>query len=260
MFKIAKTDIKPKNNLFKCFYCYDKTKIFSNRSIDNSSGNGNEISTVSKDETYFLGKKKFRVRKQAMSSIGNEINDGIWTEEEHKKFIGALYICNCKWYNIQKYVPTRTSGQVISHAQKFYKRLKDFKDDSLGLDFTLDSIQNLKDIINIVKKKELESLSDTKDKLLFILSEKINFGKKCGKKKKKFLLSKNHFENTSNNIKNIFNESKVYLDENIEENINNFGNDYFWKNKDKSDLSLDTFSFGIENRINDYIYFRRKSF
>ena len=185
MFKISKTYIKSKHNLFKCFYCNDKTKIFTNKSIDNSSKTRNGISTASKDGTYFLGKKKFRVRKKTMSSIGNEINDGIWTEEEHKNFIGALYICNCKWYNIQKYVPTRSSGQVKSHAQKFYLRLKDFKDDSLGLDFTLDSIKNLKDIINIVKKKELESLSNINDKLLFILSEKKNFGKKPSKKSKK---------------------------------------------------------------------------
>ena len=229
MFKITKTDIKPKNNLFKCFYCYDKTKIFSNRSIDNSSGTGNEISTVSKDETYFLGKKKFRVRKQAMSSIGNEINDGIWTEEEHKKFIGALYICNCKWYNIQKYVPTRTSGQVRSHAQKFYKRLKDFKDDSLGLDFTLDSIKNLKDIINIVKKKELESLSNTKDKLLFILSEKINFGKKRSIKNKK-PKRESHIAKPDEDLNK---KNDLIEDDN--------GNDYLWNNKDELKLSLDTF-------------------
>ena len=247
MFKIAKTDIKPKNNLFKCFYCYDKAKIFSNRSIDNSSGTGNEISTVSKDETYFLGKKKFRVRKQAMSSIGNEINDGIWTEEEHKKFIGALYICNCKWYNIQKYVPTRSPDQIRSHAQKFYKRLKDFKDDSLGLDFTLDSIKNLKDIINIVKKKELESLSNTKDKLLFILSEKINFGKKPSKKSKK-PKRESHITKPDEDLNK---KNDLIEDDN--------GNDYLWNNKDELKLSLDNFSSGVDYKLNDFIYPRKLS-
>ena len=247
MFKISKTDIKPKHNLFKCFYCYDKTKIFSNRSIDNSSGTGNEISTVSKDETYFLGKKMFRVRKQAMSSIGNEINDGIWTEEEHKKFIGALYICNCKWYNIQKYVSTRSSDQIRSHAQKFYKRLKDFKDDSLGLDFTLDSIKNLKDIINIVKKKELESLSNTKDKLLFILSEKINFGKKRSIKNKK-PKRESHIAKPDEDLNK---KTDLIEDDN--------GNDYLWNDKNELELSLDTFSFGVDYKVNDLIYFRKLS-
>ena len=247
MFKISKTYIKSKHNLFKCFYCYDKTKIFPNRSIDNSSGTGNEISTVSKDETYFLGKKMFRVKQQIMSSIGNEINDGIWTEEEHKKFIGALYICNCKWYNIQKYVPTRSSGQVRSHAQKFYKRLKDFKDDSLGLDFTLDSIKNLKDIINIVKKKELESLSDTKDKLLFILSEKINFGKKIRKKNKK-PKRVNHISKHDEDL----NKKNDLLEDDI-------GNDYLWNDKNESELSLDTISFGLDYKVNDFTYFRKLS-
>ena len=248
---------KQNKNLFKYF---KNVNLPSINSTVCSSGVTHDCSPLSNDCNNFLGKKRFVVRKGNIFRIDNETSNGKWTEEEHKKFIEALYIYNCSWCDIRQYILTRSPDQIKSHAQKFYKRLKDFKDDSLGLDFTLDSIQNLKDIINIVKKKELESLSDTKDKLLYKLSEKINFGKKCGKKKKKFLLSKNHFENTSNNIKNIFNESKVHFDENIEENINNFGNDYFWKNKDKSDLSLDTFSFGIENRINDYIYFRRKSF
>ena len=251
---------KQNKNLFKCFNDDKNVNLPSINSTVCSSGVTHDCSPLSNDCNNFLGKKRFVVRKGNIFRINNETSNGKWTEEEHKKFIEGLYIYNCSWCDIRQYILTRSPDQIRSHAQKFYKRLKDFKDDSLGLDFTLDSIQNLNDIIAVVKKKELESLSDTKDKLLFILSEKINFGKKCGKKKKKFLLSKNHFENTSNNIKNIFNESKVHFDENIEENINNFGNDYFWKNKDKSDLSLDTFSFGIENRINDYIYFRRKSF
>ena len=182
-----------------------------------------------------------------MSSIGNEINDGIWTEEEHKNFIGALYICNCKWYNIQNYVPTRSSGQVRSHAQKFYKRLKDFKDDSLGLDFTLDSIKNLKDIINIVKKKELESLSNTKDKLLFILSEKINFGKKRSIKNKK----PKRESRIAKPDEDLNKKNDLIEDDN--------GNDYLWNDKNELELSLDTFSFGVDYKLNDFIYFRKLS-
>ena len=179
--------------------------------------------------------------------IDNETSNGKWTEEEHKKFIEALYIYNCSWCDIRQYILTRSPDQIKSHAQKFYKRLKDFKDDSLGLDFTLDSIKNLKDIINIVKKKELESLSDTKDKLLFILSEKINFGKKCGKTNKK------------PKRENLIAKPGEDLNKTIDLLEDDNGNDYLWNDKNELELSLDTFSSGVDYKVNDFKYFRKLS-
>ena len=41
--------------------------------------------------------------------------------------------------------------QTRSHAQKFYQKLKMCKDDELSIDFTLDSINNIKDMINQIK-------------------------------------------------------------------------------------------------------------
>ena len=101
MFDIFKTDIKPKNNLFKCFHEDKKVNLSSIRSIDNSSRESYDASISSKEEIYFLGTKMLRERKQKMFRIDNGLSNGKWTEEEHKNFIGALYICNCKWYNIQ---------------------------------------------------------------------------------------------------------------------------------------------------------------
>ena len=247
MFEIFKTDIKPKNNLFKCFYEDKKVNLSSIRSIDNSSRESYDVSISSKEETYFLGTKMLRERKQKMFRIDNGLSNGKWTEEEHKKFIEALYIYNFKWYDIQSYVTTRSSGQIRSHAQKFYLRLKDFKEDSLGLDFTLDSVKNLKDIINIVKKKELESLSDTKDKLLFILSEKINFGKKLRKKNKK----PKRVNHISKHDEDLNKKNDLIEDDN--------GNDYLWNDKNELELSLDTISFGLDYKVNDFTYFRKLS-
>ena len=56
--------------------------------------------------------------------------------------------------------------QVCSHAQKFYNRLKTFKDEELGLDFTSPNVENLNDIIIIIKEKEL--ISENCGKLLYI--------------------------------------------------------------------------------------------
>ena len=260
MFIVFKNEVKPNKNLYKYNFNNKKVDIPSINSTDNSSGSSrNDILSLSKDNIKFLGKKVLCVRKQGIFKIENEIiikkNNGIWSDEEHKKFIEALYIYNCKWPKIIKYIPTRTPDQLRSHAQKFYLRLKEFKDDSLGLDFTLETIKNLNDIIDIVKKKE--SLSNNKDKLLFILSEKLRFGKKIKKKETKSLLSNDNSENKNDII--------IELDEYIDKNVNNddTGNDseneYFWKNQDKSDLSVDTFSFGLDNKINDFIYYRKIS-
>ena len=69
MFKITKNDEKPKNNSLKCFYYNDKRKLFSIKSIDNIVGTNNDSSSLSKDETSFLGKKMFKVKKQNLFNV-----------------------------------------------------------------------------------------------------------------------------------------------------------------------------------------------
>jgi SHAQKYF class myb-like DNA-binding protein len=234
MFKITKNAEKPKNNLFKCFYFNNQKNLFSIKTTDITVGSSNEASLLSKDETNFLGKKMFKVKKQNMFNVDTGINNGIWTDEEHKKFIEALYIYNCKWYYIRKYIPTRAPEQIRSHAQKFYLRLKEFKDDALGLDFTDDSIQSLNEIIKIVKKKEFESIQNAKGNLLFIVSEKLHFGKKLRKKKKK-PKRKSHIIKPYVNI-----DKKIDLPDDFHDN------DYLWNCKDDSELPFDTFSFGCD--------------
>jgi len=48
-------------------------------------------------------------------------------------------------------VQTRSDIQIRSHAQKFYKKLKRCKNEQLGIDFTLDRIHNIKDMIEHIK-------------------------------------------------------------------------------------------------------------
>ena len=62
-------------------------------------------------------------------------------------------------------------------------KLKYFKDEELGLDFTTPNVKSLSDIIKIIKEKE--SNSENSGKLLFIISEKLSFGKNTSKTSKK---------------------------------------------------------------------------
>ena len=108
-----------------------------------------------------------------MQSTSNPKNShGLWDKSEHDKYIGSLYIYNCDWSQMSKYMGNRTHYQIVSHSQKFFLRLKNFKDDELGLDFTSDFVNSLKQIVYMVKEKE-ESLN-MNNKLLYIISEKIS--------------------------------------------------------------------------------------
>ena len=131
------------------------------------------------------------------------------------------------------YIKNRTYKQVRSHAQKFYLKLKTFKDEELGLDFTSSNVKSLEDIINIVKQKEL--ISGNCGKLLHIISDRISFGKKplkrelerlenisdrisFGKKPLKRELERLEKINEQNQINNFNDQSQINC------NINNFYN------------------------------------
>ena len=112
-------------------------------------------------------------RHHARKNIANlSKNSGYWNKLEHNKFIEALYLYNCNWIKIEKHLKNRTYKQICSHAQKFYVKLKSFKDD---VDFTSSYIKSLKDIILLINEKE--SNTNNIGKLLYDISEKLSFGK-----------------------------------------------------------------------------------
>ena len=137
--------------------------------------------TYEPPKNKFLTKK--RVKKDYTKYKTSNIAQGYWAESDHKKFIEALYLYDCDWRKIQKYIKNRICNQVRSHAQKFYLKLKYFKDEELGLDFTTPNVKSLSDIIKLIKEKE--SNSENCGKLLFIISEKLSFGKNTSKTHKK---------------------------------------------------------------------------
>ena len=109
----------------------------------------------------FLSRKiiMFKVSKQEELSEYMKIksaeklnnNEGRWTKEEHEKFLEGLVQHGINWKKVKSLVDSRSSVQVRSHAQKFFKKLKTIKDESLGIDFTSDSIKNIKDMIQYMK-------------------------------------------------------------------------------------------------------------
>ena len=147
-----------------------------------------------------------------------DLNKGRWSLKEHIQFLKAIDKFGVNWKKIKRSIKTRTSNQIRSHSQKFYKKLKQCKDGDLGIDFTLDSIHNLKDIIKHIKSvnKDLDIVN-----VLLYMSEKYYTNKPSKKSEQ--------IENEVN-INNNFNEAKNINNIEINNSIN------FFEMKEKNNL------------------------
>ena len=195
----------------------------------------------------FLQKKKFKVKKDKnhknKEALNKYISHGYWDKREHNKFIEALYLYNCDWLKIESYLKFRSYKQIRSHAQKFYLKLKSFEDEKLGLDFTSPNVNSLKDIIKIIKDKELND--ENCGKLLYIISKKLDFGKNVYKEKLDKKIDKKDFNiKEENQLKNC--EDKI---EYINNENNNKNNNCIINNLSSDDLSIENLDNKDENQI-----------
>ena len=108
-------------------------------------------------QVKFIIKKKFYFRIEdtnecKIKSADNIVsNEGRWSIEEHEKFLEGIVLYGINWKKVKTLIGTRTSIQVRSHAQKFFYKMKTCKDENLGIDFSLNSICNIRDMINQIK-------------------------------------------------------------------------------------------------------------
>ena len=220
------------------------------------------FSIISGNDNSFLKKKKFDVTYTKDKKNKEKYNIyGYWDKSEHKKFIDALYLYNCEWLKIQKYLKNRSYMQIRSHAQKFYLKLKSFKDEKLELDFTPSNVNSLNDIIKIVREKE--RISKNSEKLLYIISEKLSFGKSVHKQEEDIIINikeeeqedyldncdcKNKINKTQNDI-NFIDNSNYNDSYNIIDNNNRI---YFEKFELKKNEVLDFINrYNIVSTNND---------
>jgi len=90
----------------------------------------------------------------------NHFNVGRWTEDEHKKFIQAIFQYGNDWKLVQKHIKTRSSTQSRSHSQKFFLKLRNLDVPELNsCDLSISALYTY-----------AQSLSeDDKDKLISVL-------------------------------------------------------------------------------------------
>lgn len=70
-------------------------------------------------------KKKPRRTKNTLKE-GQTI--GRWTKEEHQSFLRGFHTYGREWKKVASHIPTRTSAQVRSHAQKYFTKLQKEED------------------------------------------------------------------------------------------------------------------------------------
>ena len=142
----------------------------------------------------------------------NKINSkGRWIKEEHIRFIKGCLLYGNDWKKIEKYVKTRTSTQIRSHAQKFLIKLKkkyDIYDENKQLkyfDNNDDIIQ--KDIYFFVKNlKSNDQIENEMEKIEIILLKLFNINQKNGE----ILVNKRiNLLSNSNNKKKVEREKEI---------------------------------------------------
>jgi len=154
---------------------------------------------------------------------------GRWKFKEHIQFLEGLDKYGVNWKKICPLIKTRTANQVRSHAQKFFLKLKQVKDEQLGIDFTSDNINSIRDMINNIK-----SINCDYDliKVFLYLSEKYEVMKKDKKQikhKKELITEIDKNSGTDNNIKNennINNNDIIINNTNQDMNISNDNNTF----------------------------------
>lgn len=59
----------------------------------------------------------------ATTATGKKAASGRWTREEHEQFLEGLKVYGREWKKVAQRIPTRTSAQIRSHAQKYFAKL-----------------------------------------------------------------------------------------------------------------------------------------
>ena len=182
--------------------------MINNISIDSQNS---EIQNINSQNINLCNKMNEQFKNKNIIK-NNKINSkGRWIKEEHISFIKGCLLYGNDWKKIEKYVKTRTSTQIRSHAQKFLIKLKkkyDIYDENKQLkyfDNNDDIIQ--KDIYFFVKNlKSNDQIENEMEKIEIILLKLFNINQKNGE----ILVNKRiNLLSNSNNKKKVEREKEI---------------------------------------------------
>ena len=206
------------------------TNLFISQKINNSEKDNQH---TKKKYIKFISIKRPHPKKENYSSVDKKkaVNNR-WTEEERNRFIQGIILYRNNWKKVKTLFTTRSAAQVRSHAQKFFNKLKLCKDENLGIDFTLDSVNNINDMINQIKSKNPDCDA------AFILRKLYNGCINSNFYKINKKISDNKCETYNNISKNEninelidLEENNIYINKNETLNQNNLNINLFENNK-----------------------------
>ena len=172
--------------------------------------------------------KLFNTYIELDNSPKQNLKEGRWSYDEHIKFIIAYVNYRNKYEMIDKFISSRNILQIRSHAQKFFKRLKEMQNNEY--DFSSDEIKNLFDIFDIIGDNNKTNINNKE----YIIKTLISFYDNISKEEDNNLEQEN--EKKENVI--IKDEEEKTLDE------------LFLANK--RDINMDTYENDEINKDNTY--------
>lgn len=225
-------DIEPSPTSFNIFETIKNEDDFSIKTKYNSF-----INEVKKKEVNFILKKhktsfivsKTNYKKKEKNNIkkDNNLEKGRWKKEERIKFALALWEFGTDWKKIKNSIPTRTSKQIRSHAQKYLIKLNN---NLHLLDKSIKSSFNWEDTMSYLNKWF------SQEQLLIILTS-IECEIGDNKRETQRYLERNKKSNAFNNLKEGFIKLKI----NLEDSQNIHNNFRLESNEKKDSGEINTF-------------------
>ena len=167
---------KKKKIFFKIKKDRKKNKFFINKSIKQIKQLEKTLPKKEKSKLFYTNNYNFFKEENK--------NEGRWSYDEHIKFIKAYVNFGKNYLLCQKYIGSRNHIQIISHAQKFFKKLKKLKNQDF--DFTNDNIKYLSDIFKLIEAKNKNNI----DKKEFIINTLISLCESNPKNENNYLNKK----------------------------------------------------------------------
>jgi SHAQKYF class myb-like DNA-binding protein len=88
---------------------------------DDNDSEESSLNNMSIGDELISNKKPSRKRSPQVKAGQST---GRWTHEEHQTFLQGLASCGREWKKVASLIPTRSSAQIRSHAQKYFSKVQ----------------------------------------------------------------------------------------------------------------------------------------
>jgi SHAQKYF class myb-like DNA-binding protein len=156
-------------------------KVYQNQFIkidtSNISKNNNSPNYISDEYLNITDKRNSNNDQENDINNNSQFHTGRWTEEEHRKFIDGILEYGNEWKKVQQIIKTRSSTQALSHAQKFFLRVKKVIKNNGG-SFNINEKDKIIEciVVNFLPDRKEQPLTKSqKEKLLSAVSSNIKY-------------------------------------------------------------------------------------